>query len=464
MEAPRYIYFLYLSLLLLLSQVGFAQNPDIKRTWHWYFGYNSGLDFSTGVAMPDTTGHLYTFEGCASISDTLGNLLFYTDGDTVWDKFHFLMTNGTGLLGCGNYGSTAQATVIIPYPGNTNLFYIITNDCGENLCVNGLNYSIVDMTLNGGNGDVTNKNVLLFAPGMEALATVKHCNNSFYWLVSHQYGNNNFMVFLIDSSGISGPNIYSIGTSYNYYYGWFRFSSDGNKLATAFYNILPYNELFDFDTETGIISNKIQLNGYGGEYCPEFSYDNSKLYYTTSGNILYQYDISSNDETTINNTKIVIANTPDNSMFRGLAKGPDGKIYISPQLRDSMSTIDSSNNYGLACNLNIFNSYLINPTVDIPNFPSNFFLNSTPTVTCTTGLQNLNNTSINISVSNAIVNIKGNRLRLIYLFNIMGEVMLIEKINGEPSAFLDLTHLPQSVYVLKITDSWQTIIKKIILN
>src|SRR5690606_23081208 len=302
------------------------------------------------------------------------------------------------------------------------------------------------------------------APCTEALAAVRHCNNSFYWVVTHQLGNNNFMVFLIDSNGISGPNITSIGTNHNYYYGWLRFSSNGNKLAASFYNILPYNELFDFDSETGTISNKIQLDGYSGEYCPEFSFDDTKLYFTTSGNILYQFDISSNDETTINNSKIIIAITLDNSTFRSLAKGPDGKIYISPQYRDSISTIDSPNNYGLACNLNIFSVYLINPTVDIPNFPSDFYLDSAPNVTCTTGLLDLDNNSIHTSIIADLLSIEGNRLHLVDIYNILGEVILRKEINHDSTAYLNLAYLPRGIYLLKIVDAQQTLIKKIILN
>ncbi|MBL1181499.1 MAG: hypothetical protein HND27_10395, partial [Bacteroidetes bacterium] len=42
----------------------FAQNPDIKRTMHWYFGYGAGLDFSSGTAVADTTGMSNGWETC----------------------------------------------------------------------------------------------------------------------------------------------------------------------------------------------------------------------------------------------------------------------------------------------------------------------------------------------------------------------------------------------------------------
>ena len=62
----------------------------------WYFGQYSGLDFNSGTPVP-LTGSLNTIEGCASISNVQGNLLFYTDGSTVWNANNTIMQNGTGL-------------------------------------------------------------------------------------------------------------------------------------------------------------------------------------------------------------------------------------------------------------------------------------------------------------------------------------------------------------------------------
>ena len=75
---------------------------------HWYFGNGAGLvfDVNTGtVTSTDAASNtINTNEGCSSISDFNGNLLFYTDGRNVWDKNHSIMSNanynsGTGLMG-----------------------------------------------------------------------------------------------------------------------------------------------------------------------------------------------------------------------------------------------------------------------------------------------------------------------------------------------------------------------------
>jgi hypothetical protein len=100
----------FLSFLCLLALQVLAQNESQK----WYFGSNAGLDFSTNPPTPLTNGMLNTIEGCATICDALGNLLFYTDGSTVYDQTHAVMANGTGLS--GNSSST-QSAIIVKKPG-----------------------------------------------------------------------------------------------------------------------------------------------------------------------------------------------------------------------------------------------------------------------------------------------------------------------------------------------------------
>ena len=86
------IFFLTLSLVCFLS---FSQNA---ANW-WYFGQNAGLDFSSGSPVAVFNGQLKTSEGCATISDNNGNLLFYTDGVTAYNNQHTAMPNGNGLMG-----------------------------------------------------------------------------------------------------------------------------------------------------------------------------------------------------------------------------------------------------------------------------------------------------------------------------------------------------------------------------
>src|SRR5436190_12382032 len=106
--------FLALSFSTLLAQ---------KQTWQWYFGYNASVEFSTGAPVVTNLSAMSQWEGCSSIADDNGDLLFYTDGLSVWNKNHAVMPNGAGLL--GNYSST-QSALIIPKPNSSTIYYIFT--------------------------------------------------------------------------------------------------------------------------------------------------------------------------------------------------------------------------------------------------------------------------------------------------------------------------------------------------
>ena len=116
-----------------------------------------------------------------------------TDGSTVWNKNHSIMTNGTGLLG---HFSSTQSAIIIPKPGNNDIYYIITVAAigwSQNPSYDGINYSEVDMTLSNGNGAITsNKNIMLNQPSCEKITAVTHANGSDIWLITHNWNSNSF--------------------------------------------------------------------------------------------------------------------------------------------------------------------------------------------------------------------------------------------------------------------------------
>ena len=157
---------LFLYIILTIFNVGFAQNEANI----WYFGENAGLDFNSGTPMTLLDGALDTAEGCASISDISGSLLFYTDGITVWNQNHDVMLNGSGLNG---HPSSTHSAIIVPKPQSSNIYYIFTVDFEAGS--NGLQYSEVDMALDSGLGGITsNKNILLHTPSTEKITAIKH--------------------------------------------------------------------------------------------------------------------------------------------------------------------------------------------------------------------------------------------------------------------------------------------------
>ena len=109
--------FVVLISLLVLCYTAYSQ----KEADRWYFGKYAGLNFSNGAPVPLHDGQMVTNEGCATINDKNGNLLFYTNGEKVWNRNHQVMPNGTGLM--GGYSST-QSAIVVPFPGNDSMYYI----------------------------------------------------------------------------------------------------------------------------------------------------------------------------------------------------------------------------------------------------------------------------------------------------------------------------------------------------
>ena len=247
---------------------------DAQRNNIWYFGGNSGLNFNNTSAAPPTPltdGIMAANEGCSSICDEEGRIMFYTDGVTVYNKLHQVMVNGTSI---GGNVSTFQGALIIPHPGNQNLYYIFTGDALENGYDNGYRYSVVDMTADNGNGAVTSKNTLLWSSGSERLAATRHANGVDVWLITNDESSNVFRSWLINCSGLQGNHVVStVGEVMNQHeaanVGALRFSPDAKMLCQTHFpdlvavgNTPPdYFQLFDFNNSTGAITNprKIEL-------------------------------------------------------------------------------------------------------------------------------------------------------------------------------------------------------------
>jgi len=174
----------------------------------WHFGRFAGFDFNGGGPAILAGGQLNSREGGATIANTAGSLLFYTDGITVWDKAHGIMPNGTGLMGDT---SSTQSAIILQKPNSANIYYIFTSGSRGN--ASGVTYSEVDLTLNGGFGDLTaTKNIQLNTPTCEKLTAVRHCNQRDIWVISHDWGSNAFRTYLVTPAGVTlVPVISNVG-------------------------------------------------------------------------------------------------------------------------------------------------------------------------------------------------------------------------------------------------------------
>ncbi len=325
----------------------------------WYFGENAGLDFGSGSPIALLDGQLNTTEGCATISSSNGALLFYTDGIIVWDKQHNVMPNGNGLLGDP---SSTQSGIIVPKPTSPNTYYIfaVAAEAGPA----GLTYSEVDLSLNGGNGDITAlKNVQLISPTTEKITAIENDNGQDFWVVTHSWDSNNFLAYEITAAGVNETPIPSATGSIhsgdnNQAIGYMKISPDGKKLALAQTFEDNFVEIFDFDTSTGVVSNPIKINGIfyesaEGPYGIEFSPDNNLLYisdvdFANTASRVHQLDITFNNAADIINSDTILYEGTD--FVTAIQLAPDGKIYVANANIPFLDVIENPNELGVVAN------------------------------------------------------------------------------------------------------------------
>ena len=327
-------------LTLFISTISFAQLENN----HWSFGYHAGADFSSGNAIASTSSINNNSGGghgsnAASVSDANGNLLFYTDGITVWDKNNNVMTGGTGLLGSPNVPYDKQSLIIVPKPLNQTLYYIFyasINSIPVN--ISGFYYSVVNMdpNQNGGNGfiDSTLKNIPLKNPAGQPIAfnlttntgiqlasncmsSTLHKDKDKIWLAFFggivESGNVNEYCYeyLITNTGIGNASDgQSPGTTNDFAvassniptapqfpsFNYIKFSPNSTRLSyDNEYGVVAYS----FDNQTGNVSNvqtiytpstNISATGFGLEFSP----NNNLLYFSTQDNVVVQSKTSVN--------------------------------------------------------------------------------------------------------------------------------------------------------------------------
>jgi hypothetical protein len=321
-----------------------ANKPDRRNATYWYFGNNAAIKFGGPSPVALTNSAMSQFEGVATMSDSAGNLLLYTNGITVYNRNHVVMQNGSGLT---SNSSNTQAAMIIPYPGKPEKYLIITPDPYY--------YSVVDMTLDDGNGGIIpdQKNILLTNERSEKVAAVYAANQKDIWLITCAANEKRFNVFLVNESGILPQPVVSQfnQNSFSGYYGYMKASPNGRNLVTADFN--QFFHLFDFDNRTGMVSNLRKIvpsSGIGGfgTYGIEFSPD-GKLVYTADHrglNRIYQFNIGLESANEIGNSMVSLMNSP--SAIGALQLGPDGKIYVAKE-NGYLGVIKNPNRLGLEC-------------------------------------------------------------------------------------------------------------------
>ncbi len=331
---------LFLSLLL-----SFHLEAQVERTMQWHFGFGLALDFTSGSPTSISGSQQYTFEGCASISDLSGQLLWYTNGGgrdpiqsgqpagSIWDRNNDVMYDMSYTEG-GGY-SSAQSAVFITKPGDPDKYYLFTmeevefyvgGDVPSQPDGRGLSWFEIDGTGNGGLGEMIEYKENIYGPTYEGLCAVQHANGQDWWIIADRSDLLGFVIVPVTSAGVGTPMEVTTTPLFN---NVIKSSPDGKWLTTIGQG---GRFLFPFDGSDGIVGSPIQLPE-GSQI--EFSANSRWLFALTKSltSEIHRFDLQSSDipasEINLGSMPAETDGLPYMPIISYPQLGPDQNIYFS---------------------------------------------------------------------------------------------------------------------------------------
>jgi hypothetical protein len=390
-----------------MAQEGFGNNWVLGQgVWNGVSG--SLLSFNNYTINVAPIQMEMELEGSVAVmSDSIGNLLFYSNGCYIANRHHEMMPNsdsiGLGKLEtsfCNTGGNPmTQGIMALPAPSGGNFFYLFYTDIEDPyefpiglyfpLAPLNLYYCLIDMGEDNGDGAVIEKNQLVvsdtLARGM--IQAARHANGKDWWVVMPESHSNCYYTVRLASDGVDTVFLQCSGFVWgdNDPPGQAVFSPDRKKYVRVnnYYGL----NIYDFNDSTGEMSNPLHisfgldtLNRSGAAFSP-----NSRFLYVPAWDKLYQFDMHAPD---IEASRLLIAelstptDIPIKTRFNQALLAPDGKIYIGGTANFVyLHTIHNPNCQGLDCNLEQYAlETFTNNTYGLPNLPN--YVNWNESDTC----------------------------------------------------------------------------------
>jgi len=410
------------SILLILCCLPFIKGYSQQYN-NWYFGNKAAISFNPvnnqafpyallNSAMKVTAVDPYNSLGAASISDTAGNLLFYTNGVLIYNKNHQPMVNsnppeadtGRGLANT----KFRWSTIIVPQPGSNSLYYVFSSlslgytiptidqdPPGFAYSPYGYFFSIIDMAKDRGNGEVVVRDSLLATFNSQRLTAIRHADGVSVWIITQERLTNKYRAWLLTCDGLHPDYVESragkiLGDYLSYKWamnGMMKASPDGKQLCVVHngdvglngtVDSLSFFQLFDFDNATGKISNPrtIVSHDYEQTASCEYSPDSRLLYVSRFAGeparyFLDQYEARLPSEAGISASRVRFFTCPGAECvndFFGMQAAPDGKIYLAANT-DTLSVISRPNVKAPGCQLEI-SKILLNKRKSMDELPT----------------------------------------------------------------------------------------------
>ena len=342
----------------------------------WPVGKGKQFNFQSGsFKYSDVKSNPRVF---ATICDNDGNLVLSTDGDTVWNENNEVLINGNRLVDGNHIIHEFSTPVFVPYPKKEGFYFLIYSyqqysyEYGDTAIINHLVYAEIDINANGGQGEVTKKQILILTDFRNIPTIAGFCDNSYYWLaidynIPYLENDNTeksvLLFYKIDEKGISTTPI--VNTYFRF--GSFinlHFSPNGDKLHISHYanDTSPFSEqgvMADFNFLTGELYNYRKLESvlYAGA---EFSPNSRFIYFITAsinntGSKIIQYDARYINNISKTRSEIVDFQASDITWTGSIKLAPDGKIYFAYfdnfDGEMKLARINKPNNEGINCNV-----------------------------------------------------------------------------------------------------------------
>jgi len=384
---------MFFSCSILLSQ-------DDRRDFTWILGYPPNLpaqgfggtkiDFESGLPDISYFNISYPFSGYSLISNTYGELLFYSNGCHVLNANHQIMEDGTPINPgyffnsyCLN-GSTAypswQGIIALPFPSSLDtyaLLHLRSIYPDGALPLSELMMTTIDMTANNGLGRVVSKNQLVGDDTYSFyLTVVRHGNGRDWWIVPTEDDGLNYNAYHFSPEGI-GEKVSTPNSDPNpgYTAGQIAFSPDGSWFADC----IGENQirLSRFDRCSGIFYNHQKyvfpddtVTAMGVAFSPS-----SNRMYVSAQTRIYQFDLEADDVWASRQTVAIYDGFefPPGfaSTFFQAMLAPDNKIYLTATNGTKfLHIIHAPDSLGQACmvqqhglELATFHAFMV------PNFP-----------------------------------------------------------------------------------------------
>jgi hypothetical protein len=341
--------------LLLCGLLGTATAQPVHSLWplgtnefpDTVPGYgNTLLRFEPGILKALPASLRMNFEStAAAVADSLGNLLFYTNGCYVADAQGDTMPGGAGLnpgemhdWTCPSVGyASPKGAMTLPWPGRSRQYLLlhmgVRYDAARKITYGPLYWSAVDLGQNGGKGAVTSRNNVLLDGDLEPFTAVRHGNGRDWWAVVPEHGTARYHRFVLSPAGFSSDEVQEIGPAMACKrIGTSAFSPNGLRYGRQ-QNCLT--TVLDFDRCTGAFSSPIVFStaahtfGGGGI---GFSPDGSRLY-TTSQLTVLEADLTQSDPK-LDTLIFTYEYWQWGTSMGPLQQGDDNHLYISNMARE----------------------------------------------------------------------------------------------------------------------------------